>query len=146
MRVSRAAPGLLPSEVFILGSAKGVEGDGQDGRKAEGAAALGQLLAEINSGKGRAQSRAASSPSSPSQSHPHVLNRRGMPPRGRGLHPEALDPTHKRHILICFQKFKPCSSRVLASGQAIRTDVEASSPKQKQPKAQTWMGPHIGGG
>lgn len=44
MRVSKVAPGLLPPEVFILGSAKGVEGDGEDGRKFEGAAALGQAL------------------------------------------------------------------------------------------------------
>lgn len=71
---------------------------------------LARLLAEINSGKGRAQSKATSNPSSPSQSHPQVLNRRRMPPGRKGLHPEALDPTRKRHVLICFQKFKPCSS------------------------------------
>jgi hypothetical protein len=55
-----------------------------------------------------------------------VFNRKEeMPQPGRGLPPEALDPAHKRHILIGFQKFKPYSSRVLASGQTIRTDMEA---------------------
>lgn len=39
-------------------------------------------------------------------SHFHVLNRReGAPRPERGLHPEALVLTHKRHILIGFQNF-----------------------------------------
>lgn len=56
-----------------------------------------------------------------------------MSNRGRGLHPEALDPTHKRHIFIGFQKVKPCSSTVLASGQATRTETRLD-PQTLRPR------------
>lgn len=81
------------------------------GRLSE-SSSLARLLAGINSTEGAEHVQTALPPPSPlpgsQEIQPHVLNRRkGEHQLGGEAHPEAFDPTHKRHILIGFQSSKP---------------------------------------
>lgn len=72
--------------------------------------------------------------------------REGKPNRERGLHPEALDPTHKRHVLIGFQKFKPCRRTKfwhLDRQQKQRGRLDPQTYAAQSPEA--WRGPRPGG-
>lgn len=124
----------------------GAEGEREASRWVTGAAA-GWPDSSLKLTQGRAEQHRAAPSSVPFQ-HPASSSplrsagkERGATQRA-GLHPEAPDPTHKRHVLISFQKFKSCSSTAFwhldrQQEQGQRLDSQMSSPKPQGLKGPT---------